>query len=101
MSEKLSRKEMKAPDAFQKAGLEARSWLQERQRPLTAVVVLGLLGLGGVALASYVSGKNETEAAKDLGSDLRLISRPVEGHTAGESTADESPFKSEHEKDEA
>lgn len=104
MSEKLSRKELKGPDAFQKLGAEARQWLQERQRLVVIAISVLLLGGAGAALASYFSDRGEERAAKDLGQVLKLLERPVverkdeQALPVGEK---DPPFKSEREKDEA
>lgn len=99
---KLSKQELKAPDALQKAGNEARAWLQERERPMAALVV-GILIVGtGIAIGSYVSTRNDERAAKEFGAALRVLERPV-SETAPAEAADgqPSPFKSQKEKDEA
>ncbi|MFZ5469692.1 MAG: tetratricopeptide repeat protein [Myxococcota bacterium] len=100
MSEKLTRKELKQPDAFQKAGGEAGAWLVQHQKAAVLLVVALLLGGAGVALANYFSGRGEAKASKELGAHLSLLGRPVEGQGAVE-PGSEPPFKTAQEKDEA
>jgi tetratricopeptide (TPR) repeat protein len=103
MAEKMTRKEMRGPDAFLKAGSEARAWLQVRARSLTLLIVAALVVLGGVAVASYLGARTEAEASRDLGGDLRTLNRAVEGAAASPEALPDNgpPFKSEKEKDEA
>jgi tetratricopeptide (TPR) repeat protein len=102
MSEKLTRKELRSPDAFQKAGFQARDWLQDKQRlVLVAVLALFLAG-GGVAVASYLSNRSAGDASKALATALKVAERPVraEAQPPAEPEA-ETPFTSQKEKDEA
>lgn len=102
MVEKLTRKELRGPDAFQKAGLQARQWLEDKQRLVALVAGVILLGGAGIALASYVSNRGETEASRALASALKLLQRPT--GTGKEPATDEDaepPFSSQTEKDEA
>jgi tetratricopeptide (TPR) repeat protein len=102
MAEKLSRKELRAPDAFQKAGLEAREWLQGKQRIVALGAAVVLLAGGGVAVASYVSNRGETEASRAFATALKVLDRPVSGEPDSPvDNGDEPPFKSQKEKDEA
>lgn len=99
----MSRKELKAPDAFQKAGAEAREWLQERQKQVAIVAAVILLGGAGAAMASYFSGRGEDQSSKELGAALKVLERPVQEAAANTPPpeGDLAPFKSEREKDEA
>lgn len=103
MSDKLTRKELKAPDAFQQTGAQAATWLESHTKPVLFTVVGLLLLSGGVAVASYFSGRADEQAAKKLGETLKILERPVE--TAGpnfEQTPSAEPaFKSAQEKDQA
>jgi predicted negative regulator of RcsB-dependent stress response len=102
MAEKLTRKELRGPDAFQKAGLQARQWLEDNKRLVKLVVGVILLGGAGIAVASYVSNRGETEASRALASALKVLDRPT--GTSGEPAADEDaepPFASQAEKDAA
>jgi tetratricopeptide (TPR) repeat protein len=104
VSDKLTKKQLREPDAFQKAGGEARDWLEQRRLAVVLIVVVGLLGFGGFAIASYVSQRGEEKAAAELGQTVELLQRPVEGSTERPSTPPidgKPPFKSQKEKDEA
>lgn len=103
MADKLTRKELKAPDAFQKVGADARDWLQERMKFVALAVVVLLLGGAGVALASYVNGRGEEKAARELGMAMKVLERPVVENAPETPPEDqkEPPFRSEHDKDQA
>src|SRR5262249_49075967 len=99
----MSRKELRAPDAFQRIGAEARTWLQERQKMLAILVALVAVASVAALLGSYVSGKAESRAAQKFGAALKLLSRPVQSSTAPNDgdAEDEPPFPSQRAKDEA
>lgn len=103
MAEKLTRKELRAPDAFQKAGFEAREWFQARQKMLLTGVAVVILAGAGAGLLSYLASRSEIRASKMLGGALHSMSRPVKGADA---TADEieqedmAPFATQRAKDE-
>ena len=102
MSEKMTKSELRAPDAFQRTGGDARDWLERHRKPV-AVAVAALL-LAGVALAvgSYVSDRGEARASKELGEALKVLSRPVAGEALSEALPDSGPaFKTQRERDEA
>jgi tetratricopeptide (TPR) repeat protein len=103
MAEKMTRKEMKGPDAFLKAASEAREWFQARARSIVLLIVAALVVMGGISVASYLGNRTEGEASRDLGGDLRTLNRPVEGEAASPEALPDNgpPFKSEKEKDEA
>ncbi len=103
-SEKTSKQELRAPDAFQLAGLEAQTWLAERQKLIGTI--FGVLLLAGLiaALVNHFSKKSEERAAKELGAALMVLDRPVvEGENPAPPPADPArpPFKSAREQDEA
>lgn len=100
MSEKLTKKELKQPDAFQKAGTEASTWaVQHGRNVVIAVIAVFVIGLVA-GLAHYFGDRSRGHAAKELGGALAILNRPVEGQPAGEVSSGE-PFKSAKEKDEA
>ncbi len=101
MSEKSKRKELKQPDAFQKAGGEASAWLVERQKLVAVAIGVALVGGAGVAMASYLSNRGDSKAAKELGGALAVLGRGVNASGVASEPTDEPPFKSEKEKDEA
>jgi tetratricopeptide (TPR) repeat protein len=105
-SEKMTQRELKKPDAFQRIGHEAQDWLVERQSLI--ILVAGVLLVGGlvVALMSYFSGKGEEQASQDLGKALEILERPVippleGGATLTPEAGEEPPFKSAKEQDDA
>lgn len=104
-SEKMTQRELKQPDAFQRAGAGARDWLVERQS--LAAVAVGVLLLGGliVALLSYFSGRGEAKAAKELSAALEILERPVvnlpEGTQVAPPAGEGAPFKTAQEQDQA
>ncbi|WP_224248300.1 tetratricopeptide repeat protein [Hyalangium gracile] len=104
-SEKMTQQELKQPDAFQRAGAEARDWLIERQT--LVILAVGVVLVGGlvVALISYFSSRGEASAAKELGAALEILDRPViatpEGAQLTPQDGTEPPFKSAQEQDQA
>lgn len=102
MSDKMTRKELKAPDQFQKLGAEAVPFLVQHQKSIVigviAVVVVGL----GVSLVHYLGERSEGQASQGLGQALEVVSREVSvsGTALGE-PGGQTPFKSESEKTEA
>jgi tetratricopeptide (TPR) repeat protein len=102
VSDKLTRKELKQPDAFQKAGAEAGSWLADNQRTVVTAIAILLVGGLGVALANYSGERKESGADLALGEALRVLDRPVDPTGATSPRPGEPPaFKTEREKDEA
>ncbi|HME92062.1 MAG TPA: tetratricopeptide repeat protein, partial [Myxococcaceae bacterium] len=102
MPEKFTRKELRGPDAFQKAGFELRQWLQERQTLVALVVLLIFLSGAGAAVASYVSSRGEVQASQQLSAALRTVERPVSANESQpERLESQQPFGSQQAKDEA
>lgn len=104
-SEKMTQKELKQPDAFQRLGHEAQDWLIEHQSAILTVAGLVLVGGLIAALVSYFSGRSEEKASQQLGQVLEILERPVvpavEGATLTPQPGEEPPFKSAKEQDEA
>jgi tetratricopeptide (TPR) repeat protein len=104
-SEKMTQRELKQPDAFQRAGAEAREWLIERQTLVLLAVGVALVGGLLVALFSYISSRGEAKAAQGLGAALEILERPVvptpEGAQAMPPAGENPPFKSTQEQDQA
>ena len=103
-SEKMTQKELKQPDAFQRVGAEARDWLVGRQTIVALAVGVVLVGGLVVALISYFSNRGEAKAAKELGAVLEILERPVvptpEGTQAQPVAAgDKTPFRTVQEQD--
>lgn len=102
-SEKLTERELRQPDTFQAAGLEAQTWLSQHQKSVAAVV--GVLLLGGLiaAIVHWMGERADARAAKELGAALAVLDRPVVASAADLQPTDGSkpPFKSQQEQDEA
>ncbi len=97
----MSRQELRAPDAFQRAGLEARSWVSHR-KTLVVGGVVAVIALGfAVALTRTLSDRKEAKARTALGSAIAVLSRPLQADVPPGSTDDPPPFKSEPERDQA
>jgi tetratricopeptide (TPR) repeat protein len=102
-SEKMTQRELKQPDAFQRIGAEAGDWLIERQSMIAIAAGVLLLGGLGVALFTYFSNRGEAKAAQELGAALEILDRQV---VAGDSPplampGQKPPFKSTQEQDQA
>ena len=97
----MTRKEMKAPDAFLQTGGEVWHWFEEHAMAVTIGAIIGVGGLGVAALVSYLSVRGEESSDRAFGYALKEVQRPVE--TSGTPAEDEleKPFKSQQEKDEA
>lgn len=102
-SEKLTQKELKEPDAFQKVGFQASDWLAERGRLLAmiagAIVAVGLIA----AVISYLSTRGENQASQALSDALALMNRPVatEANPSPPAPTAEKPFATQQEKEQA
>jgi tetratricopeptide (TPR) repeat protein len=86
----MTRKELRAPDAFQKAGGSIREWLRGRATFLVLGVVVIVLVSGATALANFISERKEDKAAKALGAALRTIDRSFQGADDEEAPAPEA-----------
>ncbi|MGZ6028793.1 MAG: tetratricopeptide repeat protein [Myxococcaceae bacterium] len=97
----MSRQELRAPDAFQRVGIEAEGWVAHRKNLVVgAVVALIVVGFG-IALARTLSERRELKARTALGTALGVLARPVQGDLPPGSTDEAAPFKSEQERDQA
>jgi tetratricopeptide (TPR) repeat protein len=99
VADKMSKKELKSPDTFQKVGGEARDWMASRQK-LIATAVAAVLGIGLlVALVSYFSRRSDEQTQAGLGDALRPLTEPVAGKAQAQ--PGQKPFGSEREQTEA
>jgi predicted negative regulator of RcsB-dependent stress response len=97
----MSRQELRAPDAFQRAGIEARSWVSHR-KTLVVGAAVAVIALGfAVALTKTLSDRKELKARTALGTAIGVLSRPVQADLPAGATEDPAPFKSEQERDQA
>ncbi|MBX5481519.1 MAG: tetratricopeptide repeat protein [Myxococcaceae bacterium] len=102
MSERKKQKELKQPDALQRAGLEATSWIEGKEKYVVGLVVAVLVVFGGIAVADYFKDRRQRQAQQELGAALEPVTRPVsEGTTPPDTSGDEKPFASQQEKDQA
>jgi tetratricopeptide (TPR) repeat protein len=102
VAEKIDRKQLKQPDAFQRAGMEAGSWVEGKEKLiLGAVVAVVLLG-AAIAVASSLRQRSDERAQQALGAALRPVTRPVQpGEAQPDPMTGQAPFGSQQEKDEA
>ncbi len=103
-SEKLTERELRQPDTFQAAGLEAQTWLSQHQKSVVGVV--GVLLLGGLiaAVVHWMGERSDARAAKELGAALAVLDRPVvtsDAELPPPTAGTPAPFKSQQEQDEA
>jgi tetratricopeptide (TPR) repeat protein len=97
----MSRQELRAPDAFQRVGVGAESWVAQRKAVVVgAVVALIIVGFG-VALTKTLSDRREHRARAALGTAIGVLSRPIQADLPPGATDDPPPFKSEQERDQA
>ncbi|HVP63009.1 MAG TPA: tetratricopeptide repeat protein [Myxococcaceae bacterium] len=97
----MSRQELRAPDAFQRVGLEARSWVSHR-KTLVVGAVVAVIALGfAIALSKTLSDRREVRARAALGTALGVLSRPIQADLPAGATDDPPPFKSEQDRDQA
>lgn len=104
MAEKVDKKELREPDALQRAGLEARGWIEGKEKLVLGVILVALLAGLAVALTNYMQERSARTAQRALGGALLPVNRPVaEAGVPPSPTADPNlqPFASQKEKDEA
>ncbi len=102
MAEKMTKKELKEPDALQRAGMEATSKLEGKEKylvgGLVALVVIGLIA----AIVDALSDRSEARAERALGAAMEPVGRRVaQGETAQDPNETQPPFASQQAKDEA
>jgi tetratricopeptide (TPR) repeat protein len=99
---KMTKQELRAPDAFQLYGAEASDWLMKRRQIIGTAVAVLLIGGLIAAIVNYFSTRSEMQASKALGQSLAVLERPVvEGLDLQAPAGEEPPFKSQQEKDQA
>jgi tetratricopeptide (TPR) repeat protein len=97
----MSRKELRAPDAFQRAGIEARDWISSRRGLVLGAVIALIVVLFGLTLSRTVSDRREVKARAALGSAVAVLARPVQADLPAGASDDPPPFKSEKDRDQA
>jgi tetratricopeptide (TPR) repeat protein len=95
---RLTQKELRAPDAFQRVGGVARRWLEQRRMLALIAAILVVIAALAAAVASSLASRREQRAARGLGAALKTLDRPVGEPIAGD---DEKPFANQLEKDQA
>jgi tetratricopeptide (TPR) repeat protein len=101
MSDKMTKKELKSPDAFQKAGAEAVPFIEQHGKTIVGVVVGVLVVGGGFSIARELSERGQAVADKELGAALKVMARPVNAAGTLDEQTGELPFKTDAEKEEA
>ena len=108
--QKMTRKELKAPDEFQKLGAQAMPFMVTHQKTIVMAIVGVVLIAGVFAVVNHISAKSREEAINEYAATLKVLQRPVNANppapkpaVEGEPTppAEDPPFKTETEKDEA
>jgi len=97
----MSRQELRAPDAFQRVGVEAEGWIARNRFLVLGTVVVALGIFFAVMATRSLSQRNEEKARVALGTAVGVLSRPVQADLPPGGTDDPPPFKSEKERDEA
>jgi tetratricopeptide (TPR) repeat protein len=93
-----TQKELRAPDAFQRVGGEARRWLEQRRTlALGAVILVAMLAFISAAV-SWVSNRSDEQAARALGTALKPLDRPIGAPAQGDAL---KPYATQAEKDQA
>ena len=95
----MSRKELRAPDAFPRVGVEAEGWIAEH-RNLVLGAVVAVLGIFFVVmLVRTLSDKKEEKARAALGTAIGVLSRPVQADLPPGETEEGTPFKTGKDRD--
>lgn len=108
--EKMSRKELKAPDEFQKLGAQAMPFMVQHQQTIVYGIAALVLIAGVFAVVNHFGAKSQETAVNDYAATLKVLQRPVnpnpppkkepaEGEP--EPLPEDPPFKTDAEKDEA
>jgi predicted negative regulator of RcsB-dependent stress response len=97
----MSRQELRAPDAFQRVGVEAEGWIAQHRNLVLGTVVALLTVFFVAMLARTLTQRKEEKARTALGTAVGVLSRPVQADLPAGSTDDPASFKSEQERDQA
>lgn len=101
MSDKLTKKQLKEPDSFQKLGVEAQSFFVTHQSKVIGAVV-GLVVIGFVAaIVHLVRQKSSGSSMREFGKAFEVVSRGVDPSGAAPAPNVPAPFKTEEERDAA
>jgi tetratricopeptide (TPR) repeat protein len=97
----MSRQELRAPDAFQRVGVEAEGWIARNRNLVLGTVVAALAIFFTVMATRSLSQRKEEKARTALGTAVGVLSRPILADLPPGATDDPPPFKSEKDRDEA
>lgn len=102
-SDKLTKKELKAPDEFQKLGAQAVPFLEQHGQKVVIGVVAVVVLFGGISFANYMGQKGATKSQGELGQALKVLNREVNPNAvaAVDAGVDEQPFKTEADREAA
>ena len=95
---RLTQKELRAPDAFQRVGGVARRWLEQRRILVLAAAVLVVVAALVAGVVSSLTNRRDQQAARGLGHALKALDRPVGEALPGD---DQKPYATQAEKDHA
>jgi tetratricopeptide (TPR) repeat protein len=95
---RLTQKELRAPDAFQRVGGVARRWLEQRRMIALVAAILVVVAAMVAAVVSSLASRREQRAAHGLGTALKALDRPVGESIPGD---EQKPFANQQEKDQA
>jgi tetratricopeptide (TPR) repeat protein len=95
---RLTQKELRAPDAFQRVGGVARRWLEQRRLLALLAAMLVVVGAMVAAVVSSLASRREQQATRGLGAALKTLDRPVGEPIPGD---EEKPYATQSEKDQA
>lgn len=108
--QKMTRKELKAPDEFQKLGAQAMPLMVKHQQTIVIAIAGAVVIAGVFALINHFSAKSQEAAVNDYAAALKVLQRPVNPNppapkepAEGDAPAEpeEPPFKTEADKDAA
>ena len=95
---RLTQKELRAPDAFQRVGSVVRRWLEQRRIVVLGAAVLVVVAALVAGVVSSLANRRAQLAARGLGHALKVLDRPVGEAVPGD---DQTPYASQAEKDRA
>lgn len=95
---RLTQKELRAPDAFQRVGAVGRRWLEQRRMFVLAAAVLVVVAALVAGVVSSLANRRDQQAARGLGQALKALDRPVGEAIPGD---EQKPYATQTEKDQA
>ncbi len=95
---RLTQKELRAPDAFQRVGAVGRRWLEQRRILVLVAAVLVVVAALVAGVVSSLTNRRDQQAARALGHSLKALDRPVGEAIPGD---EEKPYATQTDKDKA